>query len=347
MGILFYDNLPNLQNLRNGSFEQELGSTWDTTGTPVRTQEKSVGGLFSLKMALVGDSITQEGEHLTFSGTNTIGILLSGDQEASILMKYELLSSGTAVFSYEEEFSFVSSSDFNNNFATFAVEGTGDSGRVSFVYQGTGEIFLDNGKGEGGNTPTRFSDFEGEVVTPNIPEVNSTPIVVPADPQDIRDFLFPFPGEDKSVSVGDEFIEDDGSTFTVPAGFPTMGINFNGLFASFDLYVERERRIKRKKRDGKVNRDDLKFYPEEEDLEHLEGDRTKLKEHLNKLDATSIRSRAFVSWAKNKIAGTRRAFEMRQHSRLDMYAHGFVDTFMDSLSIQEEHGLVHRGAGDE
>jgi len=346
MGILFYDNLPNVQNLRNGSFEQELGSTWSTAGTPVRTQEKSVGGLFSLKMSLGGDSIAQEGTHLVFTGTNTISILLSGDQGASILMRYELLSSGTAVFNYEEEFSFVSSADFNNNFATFAVEGVGDSGRVSFIYQGTGEIFLDNGKGEGGNTPTRFSDFEGEVVTPNIPEVNSTPTVVASDPLDVNDFLFPFPGKDGTISPGTEVPQGNGDTFTIPVGFHTAGVDFSTLFVEFDLYIERERNIKRRKRDGKVNRNDLKFYPEDEDLEHLNGDRVKLKAHLNKIDGTHQRSRAFVSWARGKIAGTRKAYEMRQHSRLDMYAHGFIDTNMSDLSIKEEHELIHRGAGD-
>ena len=95
----------------------------------------------------------------------------------------------------------------------------------------------------------------------------------------------------------------------------------------------------------KVNKQDGIYYPSDADLGFLNFTRKKLKDHLNQVNGTNARSRAFASWAKVKLAGMRRAYEMRMHSRLDFYSFTFIDDFLYFISLQEEKKIIHEGAG--
>jgi hypothetical protein len=170
---------------------------------------------------------------------------------------------------------------------------------------------------------------ESEALVPKVEELRP-----PAEIDEFDDFDFDplFPGETNASGT--------------PAGEVPYEVDFSKLFDEFDAFVKAARNIQKAEREYKSNQKDALWYPAEEDLKFLEFERKILQKHLNGIDGTNARSRAFVSMAKAKLAGMRRAYEMRTHSRLDYYAQGFIDSWIDRVSLQEEQMIVHDGSGD-
>jgi hypothetical protein len=171
----------------------------------------------------------------------------------------------------------------------------------------------------------------------------------PSDPLDQSNYQREFPGNDNSKSPGDSRSNsgDASEANEIKPGDATFGANFSDLFTDFDQFIKDERSIVQALRTQEVNQINMTFYPNDVEPKFLNFIRKSLKEHLDQVDGTNARSRAFASWAKVKLAGLRRAYEMRMHPRMAFYAFGFIDNWIIDLALKQEHELIHKGAGDE
>jgi hypothetical protein len=355
MGLLFYDNEPGQQLLLDSAFGTAFPNFWtgvnavrDSSNTAF-PEAMSPGGYNGVKFQEEGASISQEGQHLVLSGEHTAGILILGNASI-VLFKYALLDENLEeLFVYEDELRNISESSFSNNHVTFTIPDsiTGYSGKITYTLGGNSFVNLSNPKLETGDTPTQWSPNTGESEIQGIPasfETESSPL---EDSQDQFDYLTSYDQVDGSFSAGSSGITPGGSVQELKPGDVSGGVNYQGLLAEFDKFIENERDISKSLRQQSVNQKDVFFYPDEKELECLKFTRDKLKQHMNMIDATNTRSRAFVSWARAKLAGMRRAYEMRMHSRINYYSFGFIDSWMKYISLQEEYDLVHVGAGTQ
>ena len=356
MGFLFYDNEPGKQLLVDSALSAAFGNFW-TGAKAVRSianaafpeASNSLNNYVGAKLSGAGSFLTQQNSALALTGTKTLSLLVSGNPLTKLGMAYDLLEDGEIVFSHEDGTSNINEEEFNNNFITFTIPDHPitklTEGRVRITVKGDGDLRVSNPKFEDGSSPTRYSTAEGE------PDV-AVPITFTGggggaiSPESQGQAQQLFPGENGAESPGTPGETLGGDPGTVQSGEPSSGVDFSELFKEFDKFVENQVDILESLRQQQVNQKNSTFYPDDKELDCLKFTRDKLKNHMNMVIGTSSRSRAFVSMAKVTLAGMRRSYEMRMHSRLSFYSFAFIDNWLSRLSLLEKHSLVHRGAGD-
>lgn len=365
MALLMYNLTPATQLLRNSSFESPLAVldgalNWVKNDNALRQDEVAAFGDFAVEMS-PGGSVYQRSVDLNLSGSVTVSILSKGSsstQSSALFVKYEKIDAlGNTLVEKQAELTSISSSEFNIAYTVFVLPGiASEEGKLTFfTTEGSGTYFLDNAKVEQNGKPTRWSPFEGE---PDIDVPASFRVDTPFKDSNDK-FGSPINVTDIVSFPRKVTINPDGSVpqqtrggvpVSPPAGVPSgpgsaagvmVGKPVSDAFNQFHEFSVCLRQIRRERLDQVVNRENIKFFPNDKEPPFCEFKREKLQ---NKVDDPKINSRqkTFLLAAKTKMATQRRMFEVRNHGRMDQYTFGFNSLWHDYKHLRNEDGMIRQ-----
>lgn len=357
MGVIQYNNPPAPQLIRNSSFELPFGTgefdNWYIAGDTIRQQEIVAFGDWAAKLtgtAAVPATIVQDSNDLVFSNeTITISILLSGDSSAQagqVVMTFALFdSAGFLVFNNIRTLTSNSDRGFNVDYVTMSIPtNNATRGRLVFSVQGEGTYYLDNAKVQRGRLATQWSPFPGELSTGDIPsayQISDAPVDDPL--VDVAT------GGGISVNLSGIFAPSSGGgnsearQAAIAAGqIPVGGAEVQECLKEYQDFLKFYKSMLEKVMNAYVNRQDMTYFPSEEDKEILEFKRQALKKCLRDTKKVTSVQRGWMQFANNKVAAMNRAYEARQHSGINKKAFSFIAGFSHIRYLRAEEEVVRK-----
>lgn len=379
MGLLYYNNLPNDQLIKNGSFELPFviygtaGPDWYAMTTDIsaatveRQSEVTAFSVWAAKLQTTAGINTVSINQAVNLGTLTPGrklvasALVRGNgysQTGALLLKFDVFVDNILVDSKTTKLFPPAELDFNNVYGSITLQDYNviDTGATTLIVSyilsestdsGASLYYIDNVKLEEGDNPTQWSEAPGESSISTIPQTfREEPPDPPNEGFDDGGPLILGGGGGRSGS-GSAGSSGSGLLSGSGGGGAVASTGGGGCVDEYDESVQKiiERYIETKFKTFR-NLNSPKWYAQlEDDQEFIKFVRSRLKKCFGEKEGSST-EHMWIQWANEKLASVRRTWELRTLGRIaSMFGNGAVERFLRRKKILQEYNTLHKGLG--